>query len=112
MTVRIGLLGSGFLSTFYMQGLQNVAGWEIPVIASPSIEHARAFARKDIDLILIAAPNFAHKDLVIRCARAGKHVVCTKPLARNRHEALEMLDAVQAAGGLHGYGETEVLRPA
>jgi len=129
MTVRIGLLGSGFLSTFYMQGLQNVAGWEIPVVASPSIEHARAFAqkwniseatadvhgvigRKDIDLILIAAPNFAHKDLVIRCARAGKHVVCTKPLARNRHEAREMLDAVQVAGVLHGYGETEVFSPA
>ena len=35
MTVRIGLLGSGFLSTFYLQGLQNVAGWEIPVVASP-----------------------------------------------------------------------------
>ena len=85
MTVRIGLLGSGFLSTFYMQGLQNVAGWEIPVVASPSIDHARAFAekwnipeatadvhgviaRKDLDLMLLAAPNYAHKDLVIRCA--------------------------------------------
>jgi predicted dehydrogenase len=129
MTVRIGLLGSGFLANFYLQGLQSVAGWEIPVVASPSIEHARAFAsqwsipeatvdvqatiaRKDLDLMLIAAPNYVHKDLAVRCARYGKHVVCTKPLARNRLEAREMLDAVEAAGVLHGYGETEVFSPA
>ena len=46
--------------------------------------------------------------LALKCAEAGKHVVCTKPLARNRHEAKEMLDAVRAAGVLHGYAETEV----
>jgi len=129
MTVRIGLLGSGFVSNFYLLGLQDVAGWEIPVVASPSIDHARRFAqkyhiaeatsdgdaviaRKDLDLILLGLPNHFHKDLAIRCARAGKHVVCTKPLARNRHEAREMLDAVQAAGVLHGYAETEVFSPA
>ncbi len=129
MTVRIGLLGSGFLANFYLQGLQNVAGWEIPVVASPSIDHARAFAKKwniadatadvngtigrsNLDLMLVAAPNYVHKDLVIRCARAGKNVVCTKPLGRNAAEAREMLDAVQAAGVMHGYGETEVFSPS
>ena len=43
MTVRIGLLGSGFVSNFYMLGLQDVPGWEIPVVASPSLEHGRRF---------------------------------------------------------------------
>jgi predicted dehydrogenase len=129
MTVRIGLLGSGFVSNFYLLGLQDVADWEIPVVASSSLERARAFAakwniteattdidavigRKNLDLIILGVPNHFHKDLVLRCARAGKHVVCTKPLARTRHEARAMLDAVQAAGVLHGYAETEVFSPA
>ncbi len=129
MTVRIGLLGSGFVSNFYMLGLRDLSGWEVPVVASPSAEHARRFAeqwkipeatadidavitRKDIDLIVLGVPNHFHKDLAIRCARAGKHVVCTKPLARNRQESREMLAAVEAAGVLHGYAETEVFSPA
>jgi predicted dehydrogenase len=129
MTVRIGLLGSGFVSNFYMQGLCDVAGWEVPVVASPNRDHAEAFARKwsipeatddvegvirrsDIDLVVLGVPNYVHKDLAIACARAGKHLVCTKPLARNADEAKEMLDAVRAAGVLHGYAETEVFSPA
>ena len=46
MTVRIGLLGSGFVANFSMFGLQNVATWEIPVVASPNVDHARRFAQK------------------------------------------------------------------
>lgn len=129
MAVRIGLLGSGFVSNFYMLGLREVAGWELPVVASPDLANARRFAgkwkipdatddvlgvigRPDIDLIVLGVPNHFHKELAIACAKAGKHVVCTKPLARNRHEAKEMLDAVRAAGVLHGYAETEVFSPA
>src|SRR2546423_2156024 len=129
MNIRIGLLGSGFVSNFYMEGLRDLGGWEIPVVASPNKEHARRFAEKwgipestsdvegvirrnDLDLIVLGAPNYVHKELALKCAKAGKHVVCTKPLARNRHEAKEMLDAVRAAGVLHGYAETEVFSPA
>ena len=61
---------------------------------------------------MLGVPNHFHTILALRCARAGKHVVCTKPLARNRREANSMLDAVQAAGVLHGYAETEVFSPA
>src|ERR1700676_1655705 len=98
MTVRIGLLGSGFVSTFYMLGLQDVAGWEVAVVASPSADRAQGFAkkwniaeattdvhgvidRKDLDLIVLGVPNQVHKELAVLCARAGKPVVCTKPLA-------------------------------
>lgn len=129
MSIRIGLLGSGFVSTFYLQGLQHTAGWEIPVVASPHLAHAQAFAqkwgipeatdnmqsvieRKDIDLVILGVPNYVHKDLAIACAKAGKNLVCTKPLGRNADEAREMLEAVKAAGVMHGYAETEVFSPA
>src|SRR5215831_3809956 len=129
MTVRIGLLGSGFVSNFYLLGLQDVPDWTIPVVASPNAEHAQRFAKKwgiaeatadvhsvinrpDLDLIVLGVPNHVHMDLAICCAQAGKHVVCTKPLARGRLEARAILQAVRAAGVLHGYAETEVFSPA
>jgi predicted dehydrogenase len=129
MTVRIGLLGSGFVAEFYLQGLRDVAGWEIPVVYSPHRERARAFVerwklgsvagsaeevlrRGDIDLVLLAVPNDLHQELAIACARAGKNMVCTKPLGRHAAEAKEMLDAAEAAGVMHGYAETEVFSPA
>jgi predicted dehydrogenase len=129
MPVRIGLIGSGFVSNFYMLGLRDVANWEVPVVASTNPERAQAFAskwsipeatndvsgvigRQDIDLVVLGVPNYVHRELALECCRAGKHVVCTKPLARNAAEAKVMLDAVKAAGVLHGYAETEVFSPA
>ena len=46
MMVRIGLLGSGFVAEFYLQGLRHVANWEIPLVYSPHKEHARAFVER------------------------------------------------------------------
>ena len=44
-------------------------------------------------------------------AEAGKTVLCTKPLAMNGPEALEMLEAVEKAGVFHGYLEDLVYTP-
>lgn len=127
--VRIGLLGCGFVATFYMQGLSEVPGQEVLVvygrdpakaadfaarwgIAEASDDMAAVAARPDIDLLLIALPNKVHLEAVRLAAAHDKHVVCTKPLGRNASEAREMLEAVRSAGVLHGYAETEVFSPA
>jgi myo-inositol 2-dehydrogenase/D-chiro-inositol 1-dehydrogenase len=55
-------------------------------------------ARKDIDLVDIASPNDTHADIAIAAARAGKMVMCEKPLGRNAAEAQAMVDAVERAG--------------
>jgi predicted dehydrogenase len=55
-------------------------------------------ARKDIDLVDCCAPNFMHHDIVIAAAKAGKMIVCEKPLAMNLAEAEEMVAAVEKAG--------------
>ncbi len=127
--VNIGLLGSGFVATFYMQGLAEVPNqrvvavygrdaaraatfadrWGIPESAT---DMAAVVARQDIDLVLIALPNRIHLEAARLAAQHQKHVVCTKPLGRNAHEARQMLAAVQRAGVLHGYAETEVFSPA
>ncbi|MDB5057051.1 MAG: Gfo/Idh/MocA family oxidoreductase [Chloroflexi bacterium] len=127
--VRIGLLGCGFVATFFMQGLSEVPGQQVVAVYGRDEEKARAFAERwripqstsdmlavadnpEVDLILIALPNKLHLEAVRLAAAHNKHVVCTKPLGRNAHEARQMLEAVERAGVLHGYAETEVFSPA
>ncbi|HTM47883.1 MAG TPA: Gfo/Idh/MocA family oxidoreductase [Bryobacteraceae bacterium] len=126
--VSIALLGSGFVAEFYMQGLANVAGQRVLVNYSRNRKRAGEFARRwsipesttdldrliarsDIDLYIIGLPNEAHLPVSLQLAGAGKHQVCTKPLARNRKEAKAMLDAARRSGAMHGYAETEVFAP-
>jgi predicted dehydrogenase len=127
--VNIGLLGCGFVATFYMQGLAEVPNAKVVAVAGRDGAKARDFAgrwgiadvaadleavaaRADVDLVLIALPNKVHVEAVQLAARYKKHVVCTKPLGRNAGEARQMLEAVRSAGVLHGYAETEVFSPA
>ncbi|MEQ8922299.1 MAG: Gfo/Idh/MocA family oxidoreductase [Roseovarius sp.] len=58
-------------------------------------------ARDDIDVIDICTPNNVHAEIAIAAAKAGKHIICEKPLARGGEEAKSMLDAVEAAGVIH-----------
>jgi predicted dehydrogenase len=57
--------------------------------------------RGDIDIIDIVTPNDSHADIAIEAAKAGKHIICEKPLARSGDEAKRMLDAVSRAGVVH-----------
>ena len=52
----------------------------------------------DIDAVYVITPNGLHKDQSIRVARAGKHVICEKPMAINAAEGKEMVDACKKAG--------------
>ena len=52
---------------------------------------------KDIDAVYVITPNALHHDQVIRLAKAGKHVICEKPMAINAAEAREMIDACEKA---------------
>lgn len=58
-------------------------------------------ARPDIDIIDICTPNNSHAEIAIAAAKAGKHIICEKPLARTGEESKTMLDAVQASGSIH-----------
>src|SRR5262245_37102437 len=54
--------------------------------------------RESVDIVFIAAPVSEIKDLAIRAARAGKHMVLGKPMAMSVGQADEMVEAVQSAG--------------
>ena len=52
---------------------------------------------KDIQAVYVVTPNSIHRDNVLACAAAGKHVLCEKPMASNSREAQEMIDACAKA---------------
>jgi predicted dehydrogenase len=117
------LLGSGFIGMFYTMALHGHRGRDrIHVAYSRSGERARGFAERwgiakyttdlevavrdpDTDVVIVAVPNHLHEAAVIAAARAGKAVLCTKPLGRTAAEASRMLEAVERAGVFHGYLE-------
>lgn len=55
----------------------------------------------EIDIIDIVTPNNSHAEIAIAAAKAGKHIICEKPLARTAAESKLMLDAVTEAGVKH-----------
>lgn len=71
-------------------------GWE-----EVDCEWERVVERKDIDIVDVSTPGYLHHPMVIAAARAGKHILCEKPLANTLGEAKEMLKAVEKAGVIH-----------
>jgi predicted dehydrogenase len=129
VTVKIGLLGSGFVANFYMEGLRDVPGQRVIANFSRSSTVAEAFAnrwgiphhyddmaalceRGDVDLVLVALPNHRHLDAVRVASETGKDMVVTKPLGRNAQEAAEMVVIAKQAHLMAGYAETEVFAPS
>jgi predicted dehydrogenase len=68
--------------------------------------------RDDIDLIDISTPNNTHYEIVLAAAKAGKHIICEKPLANTLEEAKEMLKAVNDAGVIHMISHNYRFSPA
>jgi predicted dehydrogenase len=66
-----------------------------------STDWKAVLSRNDIDAVDIVTPNDSHAQIAIAAAKAGKNVICEKPLARTGMEAKSMLDAVEAAGVIH-----------
>ncbi len=121
--MKIAILGSGFIARFYAESLAAQRRKDkITMIYARDIQKAQAFAAEygvphtttdltdavahpEVDAVVVALPNNLHLEAVLACAKAGKHVLCTKPLGRNAAEALQMLQAVEKAGIVGGYLE-------
>ena len=56
---------------------------------------------QDIGLVDINTPNSTHREIAVAAAKAGKHILCEKPLAVSLAEAEEMLEAARQAGVKH-----------
>ena len=57
-----------------------------------------------VDIVYVVLPNSLHKEYVIRAAKAGKHVICEKPMANTVEECEEMITARKEAGVMLSIG--------
>src|SRR5262245_11683944 len=112
--VRVGIVGSQFISTIHVDSLKRCQAAEVFAVASPTKGNAKNFAKKhgiphhftdyrkllamdEIDLIVIGAPNNVHCQITVHAAAVGKHIVCEKPLCMNLAEADRMIEACRKA---------------
>ncbi|RFM26834.1 Gfo/Idh/MocA family protein [Deminuibacter soli] len=121
--MKIAILGSGFIARFYAESLIAQRRKDIiTMVYSNSEERAKVFAgdykiphasndldaavsHPEVEVVIIALSNHLHLPAVEACAKAGKHVLCTKPLGRTASEAKKMLELVENAGIMGGYLE-------
>ncbi len=120
---HISMLGTGLIGMFYTQSLhENQPGVRVKHVYSRTAARAQKFAADwqipawttdmdlaindpDTDTVIIGLPNYLHKEAILKAAAAGKAILCTKPLAMNGAEALEILETVENAGVFQGYLE-------
>ena len=151
--VRVGLMGSGFIAELHMHAYRRVFGVEASVRAVVSRgDHVVDFARRfgipqtyrdyralledpDIDVVDICTPPALHSEMIVASMRAGKHVICEKPLTgyfgrpgdptpigryvpksvmydRVLAEMDETREAIRASGRLFLYAEDWIYAPA
>lgn len=114
--VRFGILGAARIAPkALIEPARYLDGAEVVAVSARDALRARAFAAansipcvfscydeliaaRDIDAIYIPVPNSLHREWTIRAMRAGKHVLCEKPIASNAAEAQEMADIAQETG--------------
>ena len=114
--IRIGVLGVGEMGKRHAENLRRLTpGAELIAVAdvaaarakqvADELEIAKSFASfeamlecKEIQAVLIAAPDKFHAHSIIRAAKAGKDILCEKPIALTMNDAYTALDAVAKAG--------------
>lgn len=113
-TVKVAMLSFAHQHAIgYATVLTHLPDVEITVIADEDAERGQAAATQfgtkwvasidealamDVDCVVICSENINHKPMTLAAAKAGKHVLCEKPLATTVEDAKEMIAACEAAG--------------
>ncbi len=112
--MRFGVIGTNYISDRFLAALPFTEA-KATAVYSRKKETGDAFAKKhgigsvytsldeffasdEIDAVYIASPNFLHKEQAILALRAGKHVLCEKPIAPSLRELEEMMAVADEKG--------------
>jgi len=116
MTIRIGLIGAGIMGADHAHLFaEEVPGTSLQFICDADAARAKKIATdtgaqnvasdplavirdKNVDAVVIAAPDQFHASLTIACIEAGKPVLCEKPLSQDLNECLMVLGAEEKRG--------------
>jgi predicted dehydrogenase len=113
--MRAGVIGTGFIGPVHIEALKRL-GVQVTAICG-STKNAQATARAwgipevygdydyeamvrspQVDVVHITSPNKVHIEQSLAALRAGKHVVCEKPLGMHTRETARLVEAVRKAG--------------
>lgn len=108
------IVGTGLISKFHARALREVRGARLVAVCSRDRRRGEAFASEfgceaftsveaalahpKVDVLSVTTPSGAHRDAALAAARAGKHVLCEKPLEITTERIDEMIAAHRAAG--------------
>jgi predicted dehydrogenase len=127
--VRVGIVGSQFQAECHAGSIAMIDGdMTVVAVASPTPGNAQKLADRfkipkvytdyrelaadaDIEAVTITSPNALHCEMTLAFARAGKHVICEKPLCLTLAEADAMIEASRANGVLLLYAEELFFTP-
>ncbi|HVG98176.1 MAG TPA: Gfo/Idh/MocA family oxidoreductase, partial [Chloroflexota bacterium] len=112
--LRVAQIGCGQISTAHFKSYAESPAVRLVAVVDTDRDAAAAAAaaadvpwterfedvleREDVQLVSVATPHFLHAPQVVAAARAGKHILCEKPLTTSLEAADEMLGAAKAAG--------------
>lgn len=113
-TIRAGIIGAGFMARVHTSAVRAAGGEVTSITASTPASALHAsnrlhvasaapdpldlVASADVDVVHVCAPNDLHATLAALALRAGKHVVCEKPLATTVEDAVALVREVQVRG--------------
>lgn len=111
-TIGYAVIGTGYFGAELARIMQTMPGAKIVAVMDP--ENGETVARElgcdlesdldaicsrpDVNTVIVATPNYLHKEPVLTAARYGKHVFCEKPIALNYQDCAEMVHACEQAG--------------
>jgi predicted dehydrogenase len=127
--VRVAVIGTSFASAVQIPGFQLLPGVEVVAVASAREERAAQAAEKfgipnaygdwkrmldevECDVVSIVTPPYLHHEMVLATIERGRHVFCEKPFAMNVAEGVEMVQAAERSGLVHGVDHEFRYRPA
>ena len=112
--VRFGIIGAGMIAHFHADAIKSVGDAQLVAVCGSHPERTRAFGEKygiacytdldeflanaPIDAVTVATPTGLHAAVAIPAARAGKHVLCEKPLDVTPEKSQAIIDACRQAG--------------
>jgi predicted dehydrogenase len=111
----IGIIGAGMIANSHAKIYSQIKGVKVIAVADIDEGKAKAFAKEhkvkytfrdwrdllsmdEVDAVSICLPVYLHAPATVDSLRAGKHVLCEKPMARNASEAEEMVEEAKRSG--------------
>jgi predicted dehydrogenase len=127
----MGIIGCGKVTTmFHLRAIADVEEVEVSAVADPDgrrmedvrrragaengyLDYRELLSDPDVDAVAVNTPPMLHEGLTLDALRAGKHVLCEKPLAQSVEGCLHVKEAQEAAGlvvsPVHNYAFTPCL---